>query len=180
MATVAAEKIARALWSGATEAEERLYAILDGARNEGIYAAVATAGCAYECLYPGELAPDMAEVAPYLVSLSADDSFTRWIIEKGWGNSWGVFVRTPAELRLLRQHMRSLATVYSPDLKPMYFRFYDPRVLRAHLPACKADELARFFGPVSSFLLEDDNPGALLHLSNASGKLGTHRFALAA
>ena len=43
------------------------------------------------CLYRGELQPDMAEVAPYLVKLDRDAPFTDWVLDRGWGNHWGVF-----------------------------------------------------------------------------------------
>jgi hypothetical protein len=179
MPSASSDRLIAALWSRAGAQGSYVYAVLDGARNEGIYAAVATSGCEYECLYRGELAPDMAEVAPYLVKLAPEYPFTTWVVEKGWGNNWGIFIDTAAEFRPLRQHLRQFVMVYSPEARPLYFRFYDPRVLRVYLPTCTAEELTEFFGPVSSYLLEDEDPGALLHLSNASGKLEAHRIAIA-
>ncbi len=38
--------------------------------------------------------------------------------------------------------------------KKLFFRYYDPRILRAYLPSCTSTELAEFFGPVGRFLLE--------------------------
>src|SRR2546422_5242168 len=40
----------------------------------------------FECLYRGELKPDMAEVAPYLVRLESESSVTKWVIREGWGD----------------------------------------------------------------------------------------------
>jgi hypothetical protein len=180
MPPVSPQTVITALWSRSKAGRSHLYAVLDGARNEGIYSAVAASGLEYECLHRGELTPDMAEVAPYLVKLAPEHPFTAWVVEKGWGNNWGIFMDTAAEFRPLRQHLRQFVMVYSPEAKPLYFRFYDPRVLRVYLPTCTTEELAEFFGPVSSYLLEDEDPGALLHLSHASGKLETQRFTLAA
>ena len=42
--------------------------------------------------------------------------------------------------------------------KDMYFRLYDPRVLRVFLPTCTPDELTDFFGPIGTFLIESDKP----------------------
>jgi len=47
----------------------------------------------------------------------------------------------------------------------MYFRFYDPRVLRAFLPVCTPQEAKEFFGPVRSFLVEARHGATLLRFS---------------
>src|SRR5262249_7471285 len=43
----------------------------------------------------------------------------------------------------------------------LYFRFYDPRVLRTFLPACTGAETKRFFGPVGIYLMETENGEAI-------------------
>ena len=53
----------------------------------------------------------------------------------------------------------------------MLFRFYDPRVMRMYLPTCTAEELAIVFGPVGAYLLEGQDPKALLRLSLQKGVL---------
>jgi hypothetical protein len=68
--------------------------------------------------------------------------------------------------------------VYSPEAKPMYFRYYDPRVLRIYLPTCNAQELATVFGPVTSFVLEDADASTLLRLSSSEGALQVQKVAL--
>jgi hypothetical protein len=172
------EKIIEALWSSGRDAGTHIYVVLDGARNDGIYPAAIESGCECECLYRGELAPDLAEAAPYLLKLTRDHPFTYWLVGKGWGDSWGIFVRTPATLRDLRHHFRKFLMVYSPEAKPMYFRYYDPRVLRVFLPTCNAQELAAVFGPVTSFVLEDADADTMLVLSDSSGTLQVQRTAL--
>src|SRR5689334_3416011 len=42
----------------------------------------------FVCLYRGELEPDIAEVAPYLVRLERDAPFTDWLLTEGWGRHW--------------------------------------------------------------------------------------------
>jgi hypothetical protein len=39
----------------------------------------------------------------------------------------------------------------------MYFRFYDPRVLRIFLPTCDQDQLLTFFGRIRSFWTENES-----------------------
>jgi hypothetical protein len=156
-----------------------LYAVVDGARNASIHSAIQKSGFQFECLYRGELDPDLAEAAPYLVRLEPDMPFTHWLIAKGWGDSWGIFLVTAASLRDMRQHLRKFLMVYDPDNKPLYFRYYDPRVLRVYLPTCNAEELAMFFGPVQSYMLEDDDSGTLLRFTTAAGSLQQQRLPVA-
>jgi len=64
--------------------------------------------------------------------------------------------------------------------KPLYFRFYDPRVLRTYLPTCNASELAQIFGPVECYVQEGEDPGVLLRFRQAGGKLVAGKEALKA
>ena len=61
--------------------------------------------------------------------------------------------------------------VYDEDGKPLYFRYYDPRVLRAFLPTCNADDLKVLFGPVDDYLLESEDGADVLRFAVADGKL---------
>ena len=53
--------------------------------------------------------------------------------------------------------------VKSPSGKQVYFRFYDPTVLRLFLPTCLSKEIEEFFGPVKQILMEADDPKMALH-----------------
>ncbi len=139
-----------------------VYAVLDGASVEELLPRLHDLEPEYECLYRGELAPDMAEVAPYLVRLEPETEFADWVTGEGWGRHWGVFAVTDAGLREAHKHFRSFLTVYDPAGKPLLFRYYDPRVLRVYLPTCNAAELRTVFGPVSCYLLEAEDPNTLL------------------
>ena len=147
-----------ALWSvaGRSGGETELYAVLDGARNANIYPAIQKSSFQFECLYRGELDPDLAEAAPYLLRLEREMPFTHWLVAEGWGKSWGTFLIAAASLRELRQHLRKLLMVYGPHGKPLYFRYYDPRVLRAYLPTCTAGELREVMGPIGRLLAEGE------------------------
>ncbi len=144
-----------------------VFAVLDGASIPDLVKSLHEHEPEYCCLYRGELEPDMASVAPYLVRLEPGDKFTELVIQEGWGAHWGIFFRTAATLRALRDHFREFHTVELPDQRTVLFRYYDPRVLRCFLPACTVAELRSFFGPVQSFVLEGESPeeGAIYRLT---------------
>jgi hypothetical protein len=149
--------------------EANLFAVLDGASAPELRRKVWEEEPECECLYRGELELDMAEVAPYLVRLERNSPFSEWVLEQGWGNHWGVFAWSTSDLAVLRRHFRRFLMVHDPEGKPLYFRFYDPRVLRNYLPLCGPGELAEMFGPVTAYLLEGETPGTLLRFELRDG-----------
>jgi hypothetical protein len=158
--------------------EMQVYAVLDGAIIPDLLDRLYGLQPEFICLYRGELAPDLAEVAPYLVRLDPDDEFARWVIEEGWGKSWGVFAVSDGDMYAVRQHFRRFLIVRDPEGKPLYFRYYDPRVLRVYLPTCNADELRTVFGPLACYLLEDADPGVALRFRETPRGLEQERLAV--
>jgi hypothetical protein len=151
--------------------EANVYAVLDGASVPKLLEHLSPHAGEYECLYRGELKPDLAAAAPYLVSLKEDSELTQWIVGEGWGKHWGVFVICQAPLPVMRRHFRTFLVVHTSEGKPLYFRYYDPRVLRIHLPTCNADELSAMFGPVRAYVMESEKPGALMQFRVKEGVL---------
>ena len=130
----------------------------------------------FECLYRGELEPDMAECAPYIAEVERDTDFAEWAIGTGWGNHWGIFAVSQAELKDVRLHFRKLNMVYGPDGRPLLFRYYDPRVMRIFAPTCSAADLKKLFGPVERFVMEAPEPRQGLAFGLADGELVQQRF----
>lgn len=155
-----------------------VFAILDGASVGDLLTPLYEHQPEFECLYRGELQPDMAEVAPYLVRLERETVFTNWVLEQGWGNHWGIFATADADLPTMRRHFRRFLVVHDPDGKPLYFRYYDPRVLRVYLPTCNAEELQTMFGPVEWFMLEDEGPATALRFQLQAGALRQQKLPL--
>ena len=154
----------------------RVYAVLDGAAIPGWPQPLHDFAIDAVCLYRGTLIPELAAVAPYQVALERGSPFTDWLLREGWGRHWGIFVVTRSDWRTLREHLCALTLVYDPDYQPLYFRYYDPRVLRVYLPTCAADELQALFGPATRLLCEDEE-GALLSFWVSDGQLGSARVA---
>lgn len=133
------------------------FILLDAARMLDFMAVAREMNPAHVCLYQGEAEETMSETAPYLFTYKSKSEFAQWLAQYGWGNSWGVFIQASVDIELLRRHFRKYIMVQMWDGKQVYFRFYDPRVLRVFLPTCSDGQLREFFGPVAQFLVEDDD-----------------------
>lgn len=147
------EKLNEHLFSKTT----RIYAVLDGASVPDLPTKLYEMKPPYHCLFTGDLEPDMAEVAPYLIQLHPKTPFAEWVVEEFWGKHWGIFIHSRKTLKDMRKHLRSLVTVYDETGNPMTFRFYDPRVLHRFLPTCKPAELKVFFGDIEMFFAESED-----------------------
>lgn len=143
-----------------------LYAILDAARDIKILALLLQYKEEYQSLYEGQEGAKLAQFAPYLVKLKKDSAMLDTLVRQGWGQSWGVYLTSPSELPDVRRHLRHFLEVKLPDGKQVYFRFYDPRVLRIYLPTCSPEETNQFFGPIKKYLMEDEKPENLLQFLN--------------
>jgi hypothetical protein len=146
----------------AAEEGEALCAVLDGASVPGLLERLdGEPSLESACLFRGKLEPDMAEVAPYLVRLEPESEFAQWVVGTGWGQHWGSFVTTRQGFYKLRDHLRALTLVYRRDGTPLYFRYYDPRVLNVFLPTCTSAQLKEMFGPVDAFVAESETGDAM-------------------
>lgn len=138
------------------EADMNAYAVLDGAAiPELLDQLYGDEPPEFVCLYRGELEPDLAECAPYLIHLTPESPFTEWLLTHCCGNHWGIFAISGEDIGTVRRHFRNFLIVKDPDGKQIYFRFYDPRVWSIFLPTTVPDELDLVFGPVSSYMVEE-------------------------
>jgi hypothetical protein len=166
------ETVSSLLFQGAGT---NVFAVLDGASIPGLLDKLhASQRPEFECLYSGEIKPDLAETAPYVVRLEEKSEFTAWVVGQGWGKHWGIFALASADFKTMRGHLRRFLMVHDSNATALYFRYYDPRVLRTYLPTCNPDELERFFGPISSFLIEDEQPEKALRFEITKGTLARH------
>ena len=169
------ESVAEHLFS---DEDANVFAVLDGASAPGLLDKLYGLTPNFCCLFRREIEPDMAEVAPYLVQLEPGSEFTSWVIGQGWGNHYGIFAATGADFRAMRRHFSRFLIVYDESGRPLRFRYYDPRVLRLYLPTCNSEELATIFGPVTSYLLEDNDPNTMICFHSTSGSVKQKNIAI--
>ena len=146
------------------------YLLLDAARMHGDIYQAREHNPEHICLYEGDSEKFLAAVAPWMFGFEQGSEFATWVLRSARGNSWGIFLRSGAEPVRLYRHLRKFLIVQSEDGKEMYFRYYDPRVLRVFLPTCEAPQLKEFFGPIEAFLAENEQ-GLLVEYALVDGKL---------
>jgi Domain of unknown function (DUF4123) len=171
MSTKSHISLAKALWPAGMSSRIAVYAILDGARDDMVYATVQASYLEHSCLYAGDLPKELMITAPYLVRLEEGNSWTQTILKRAWSNSWGIFLRTETSMTRLRRHLRTFLKVRDTRGRSLLFRYYDPRVMRVYLPTCTPSELETVFGPIDRFLMEDSLPENLLDFSREDGQL---------
>lgn len=146
------------------------YYLLDGAKCNDALDDTLKCAPKYLSLYKGRSEENLASVAPYLAE--TNDLFNTWIIENGWGDSWGYFIECDLPFEALYGHLRKFLIVETEDFKPLYFRFYDPRVIRLFLPTCSTAQLETLLGPIDRIIceaIENKNEVEIYSLQN--GKL---------
>ena len=163
------ERVSQVLFQ---ETKTDLYGIFDGASSPDIYKMILSAKEDSRCLYRGELSEDLQLCAPYLVRLSKPSKIVQQLIRAMFEDNSGIIVRMEAgtDIDLVRRHFRRFLLVQTPEKKTVYFRYYDPRVLRIFLPTCDAEQLLEFFGPIESFVMEDEE-GSMIRFSLDGAKL---------
>jgi len=146
-------------YAGRFVAGSYLYAILDTCDAPLVSAKVHDLGTERSlCIYDPPWEAKFSAVAPYLASV--DESLLDWISATLGKDPWGVFVISSAERNILRSHLRDLLTVESPEREKLYFRYYDPRVLRNFVATCVDSQLDQLFGPIRAFAVNypEENP----------------------
>lgn len=157
-------------WSGYTRAQsallntlfkerEELYAVLDSSRDSRIPAFLDASGEPYAPL------DTEGSVPAYVTALRPQSRLLDVLVKDGWGRGWGFYCAANTGLPEICAHWRKYLVLANADGRPLTFRFWDPRVLRALAPVMPAQEAAEFFGPVTRMVVEGDKTEIALELS---------------
>ncbi len=149
-----------------------LYGVYDAARSAEILPALQASGEPLACLAeertPGRLAPAM----PHVVALDPARPFGQRSLVDGWASRWAIFLRASTHLQGVRRHLRRSLVAIDPSGRRLFFRFFDPRILRVFLPTCLPAELATFFGPIEAFFaFREDEDLVDIYTIDEAGKL---------
>jgi pSer/pThr/pTyr-binding forkhead associated (FHA) protein len=144
---------------------EPLFAVLDAARNERILVLLRESVEEYRSLYEGTQGEAMAEMAPYLVHLPRGSRLLESLVREGWGQSWGLFLSSQRPFKEVRRQLRKFLLVKDSANRELYFRFYDPRVLRVFLPSSWPEQSRELFEGMGAYWLEGAEGKSLLRFT---------------
>jgi pSer/pThr/pTyr-binding forkhead associated (FHA) protein len=132
-----------------------LFAVLDAARTMRVIEVLRESVEDYRSLYEGVQGEALAFWAPYLVALPKGSRLLDQLVLEGWGRRWGIYLTCERPFDEVRTQLRRILMVSNDrSRKPMYFRFYDPKMLRLVLPTCGARQREQIFGEIEAFLVE--------------------------
>jgi pSer/pThr/pTyr-binding forkhead associated (FHA) protein len=143
---------------------EEVFAVVDASRDSRIPAFLDAAGEPFTSL------DTSGRAAAYVVALPADSRLVHVLIKDGWGRGWGFYGTSLAGLETVREHFTSFVSLHTPSGAAMTFRFWDPRVLRAMVPAMLPEEADAFFGPCERIVVEAEKPAMALEFSRTPGR----------
>jgi pSer/pThr/pTyr-binding forkhead associated (FHA) protein len=143
---------------------QTLMALIDAIHDAQVLELLRNTREEYQSLYRSD---KNASIAPYLVRLPPRSELLKQMIQRGWGHQWGVYLTSPLSLPELREHFRTSLMVSMPDGMELFSRFYDPIFFRTFLQTCTADEADKFFGPITSYFMEDERPEILLQFTKS-------------
>ncbi|HTJ80735.1 MAG TPA: DUF4123 domain-containing protein [Polyangiaceae bacterium] len=147
-----------------------LYGVFDGARSDRLRTLLMESVEEVASLYEGAEAAVYDEVAPYLVRFSKDSRLLERIVAEGWGEAWGSFFSTKLVAKDVRRHWRRFLMVLDETKnQKMYFRFYDPRVMREFYGVATPRQRAELLLGLDVLVLEAED-GALLTLAPDGGE----------
>lgn len=144
-----------------------LYALLDAAREPSVLKVLVESRDQSQSLFEGAQGDQLAHFAPYLVALSPNSPLFTTLVQVAWGKSWGVYLTSDRPFAEIRKHLQYFLRVTLDGHREVFFRYYDPRVLRLFLPTCLPEEVDQFFGPVRYYLMEDERGASLMRFSNS-------------
>jgi hypothetical protein len=134
-----------------------LYAVLDTARDERMGALLRCCAELAQSLYDGRKGEELESVAPFLVALPKESWLLARLVHEGWGARWGIYLTCQRPFKEVRRHLRRHLLVNVKErAEQLYFRFYDPRVMRAAFAMANSARTAELLGDVQSFLVEGD------------------------
>ncbi|EYF01418.1 DUF4123 domain-containing protein [Chondromyces apiculatus] len=150
--------------------EAPLYAVVDGARDNRILAVLREHLERQQSLYDGLQGEVIEDIAPYLVGpMLPDSGLLERLAMEGWGKRWGIWCTSDEKFVEVRRHWRRFLMV---DLEEsgerVYFRFYDPGVLRVFWGTCDTAQLTALSEDLTGLFVESKE-GAVVALPLVQG-----------
>lgn len=150
------------------------YAILDAAKVTNLPEFLENSGLEHRCLFKGDAYDELKDVAPWIVQLEDDNSFTRNLFTRSdapwhlWDTEPGIYFRSRGTLDEMWRHFRKFTRAQDKRGKWFYIRFYESAYLAAYLPAMTPAKLLNFVGKAAAIMAISDGKAHLFNMYNQS------------
>jgi hypothetical protein len=128
----------------------------------------------HQSLYDGPGGENFEDMAPFLVGpMRAGSALLDRFVLEGWGKRWGIYCTSHDKFNDVRRHFRRFLMVELESThEKVYFRFYDPGVLRGFWPTCNAAQKREFSEGIEEIFIDDKDFSlcALLRAERVSRK----------
>ena len=138
---------------------QTLFALIDGARVPKLWVTLHELEIEHVPLFRESPTEDIIHVTPFLVRVDPAGLMPVWLTMEQVALETALFLTAEAGLQELLTHFRRYLLIRDAAGKPVYFRFYDARVLPAFLEAATPGEARGFFGAVRRFFVWDSAGG---------------------
>ncbi len=153
----AAEEALRRLRAAAQKSS--LYAVVDGARDRRIVELARQHVEAHQSLYEGPGGENFEDMAPFLIGpMRANSGLLDRLVLEGWGKRWGIYCTSSNRFAEVRRHFRRFLMVdLESSGEKVYFRFYDPGVMRVFWPSCVTAQKREVAEGLEEIFVEEQN-----------------------
>lgn len=129
------------------------WAVVDGVNWPEIAGILQQSSLQHECLYSTPN-PDSRAMAPWLVRLERDSADLRLFRRRAQDRHSFVLLNSDHSLEEIRRHLRhfTMQRIPSKPDEPVYFRFYDPRVMIDMVESMSPAFVDSFMRPFSSVI----------------------------
>lgn len=132
------------------------YAVIDAMKKSDISVLLDAYETEWECLWKGDSEEHFAFFAPYIVKLDMNSPFTDWLLTSGWGNDWGIFIRSYLPLNTVTHRLRRFNQIYDEvDGHWVMFRYYSPSVVKNYIPYLPVKDFIEFTDGMTQIIAED-------------------------
>lgn len=111
------------------------YAVLDAIKIANLPELLEDSGLEHRCLFKGDAHDELKDVAPWVVRLDQDSSFTRNLFTRSdapwhlWDCEPGVYIRSRGTLDDMWRHLRKFTRLRDEGGAWLYFRFWQADIL---------------------------------------------------
>lgn len=148
-------------WNALLNNKTSLWAVIDGVNCRNIQELISAHKAPHACLAVTTDEKTKA-FSPWLVRLESDKGLIDALRQLPHNDHWGVLFHSPRSIKTLYDHFRRYTRLWTPvnENAPVYFRFYDPRVLIDSFMVmpewklkCFSRGIEAFYVPVTPFAL---------------------------